>query len=103
MDAKEIDVLSHHAQKRCRTRGIRMPMIAKIIDHFDRDVALGGSCHALSLSPAALTGLQRSGMAADEVERLRRLVVVWSDRSGRIVTAFRADNGRRGRRYMRQL
>jgi hypothetical protein len=103
MVTKHIDLLTDHAQKRCRTRGIRMPMIAKVIDHFDRDVAIGGSCHALSLSPTALTGLQQSGMAVDEVEGLRRLVVVWSDRSGRIVTAFRADNGRRGRRYMRQL
>lgn len=95
------DFLSAHALKRCSTRGIRQEMIVKVFDSFDRDVAIGDDCCALSLSGSALAELQKAGMAADEIEGLRRLVVVWSDSSARVVTAFRADRGRQTHRYFR--
>lgn len=78
-------------------------MIVKVLDDHDRDTAVGGSCRALSLSDLALNGLRQDGMTAREVEDLRRLVIVWSDRTARVVTAFRIDRGRRARRYLRQV
>lgn len=94
--------VSRHAVDRCNSRGIRWAMIAQVFDHHDRDVAVGGACRALSLSASALLGLQRSGTPVHEVESLRRLVIVWSDRSAQVVTAFRARKGRAAGRYLRQ-
>jgi len=77
-------------------------MITTVFSHFDRDVAIGDDCRALSLTSSALTELQQAGLAADEVDGLRRLVIVWSDSSARVVTAFRVGRGRRAHRYFRQ-
>lgn len=102
MFGKHTGFLSAHALKRCGARGIREKMIVRVLDHCDRDISIGDNCRAFSLSASALTGLKQGGMAADEVEGLRRLVIVWSDRTARVVTAFRADRGRRAHRYFRQ-
>ncbi len=91
--------LSSHAALRCQQRGIRGNMIRTLLEWHDIDADVGSGCRALRVSDDVARKLQAVGSCAQNSERIRRLVVIWSDRSNQVVTAFHDNGGRQSRRY----
>lgn len=74
------DHLTRHAERRCRQRGINERTLRTFLDHHDLDVPAGAGCRRLSMSRGTARAMGGLG------ERLERLVVIASERGGRIVT-----------------
>ncbi|HHX89581.1 MAG TPA: hypothetical protein GX700_07370 [Paracoccus sp.] len=86
--------LSGHARIRCQQRGIPATFVAEILDHADVDHPIGDNCRLLRVSRSRARVLNRG-------DRLGRYALIWSDRTGRIVTILPMLEGRRGARYRR--
>lgn len=93
--------LTMHAVSRCNSRGIRHNMIRKVIENHDVDVVIGGDCRALRISRRGIHDLRAIGESSQSLEHLLGLVVIWSDRTARVVTAFRDQDRTISRRYRR--
>ena len=95
-----IENLSVHAARRCQQRGISQDEIERVIAQHDIDHEIGGDCRALRISRAAMRAGKIDCGAIQHRERLTNLIVVWSDRSSQVVTAFHGHNRRVMRRYL---
>ena len=90
--------MTRHAQQRSRQRGVPLRMIEAVLDRHDLDFEAGGDCRVLRVSRSAAAAIT-SPAERQMAEKLSKLVIVWSDRTARVVTVLR-DTGRRGaRRY----
>lgn len=93
------EYMSHHATQRSQQRGIPMRLIEAVLDHCDHDVLIGDDCRALRVSRSAARAVARAGENRQVAERLPGLVVVWSDRTGQIVTVLHDNGQNAARRY----
>jgi len=87
-----MDLLSKHAERRCKSRGISRVLLTAILDNADIDADAGGGCRVFRVRHKTATGL---GIG----DRLHRFAVIWSERSNRIVTVLPLHAGRSGRHY----
>lgn len=92
--------LSEHARQRCQQRGIQQKAIALVMALHDVDLEVGDECRALRVSRRAMTAAGTAGASRQVLERLCDVTVVWSDRSGQVVTAFKSRDRARMRRYL---
>ena len=81
--------LSNHAAVRVQQRGVphRLPV--------------GGACTVLRMTQDRLNDPDLAASLGADRERLRGLSIVWSQRTGEIVTVLRPRRGPAGRRYRR--
>lgn len=94
--------LTRHAVIRAQQRGIRPQVIDCVLAQADIDLHAGDGCHSYRISNRKMAMLLKAGaLAAAVLDRAKRVVVIWSERSGEVVTVLH-DYGRRGRRYRRQ-
>jgi hypothetical protein len=91
--------MSCHAKRRCRQRGVRSSILNTLIECHDADVAVGDDCRALRLSRNMLCNFKSDGIDRQQIDKLKGLVVIWSDRKKQVVTVFRDEGQTRGRRY----
>lgn len=94
-------VFSSHATIRAQQRGIRLPVVDFILQHFDVDLEAGDGCRSHRISKRAASELLRNGVAVSEVDRARNVVLIVREDSGEIVTVMH-DCTPYGRRYRRQ-
>ena len=94
--------MSRRAERRCRQRGVRSSVIRTVIDCHDADIAVGDDCRALRLSRSMLRNLASDGVDRQQIDQLKGLVVIWSDRTTQVVTVFRDAGQSRARRYRTQ-
>lgn len=93
--------LSKHAALRVQQRGVPHHLVAALMNHADFEAPVGGGCTVLRMTRERLSDPEvRDALGADR-ERLRGLSVVWSDRTGEVVTVLRPRQGSTGRRYRR--
>ena len=94
-------MLSHHANRRCKQRGITEADLNAILNHFDIDHSVGDGCRVLRISrKGALVAAKACGILK-MADRLPRIALVEHEGTGRIVTAMRDFGDSRGRRYRR--
>lgn len=93
------DIMSHHARQRSQQRGIPLHLVENILDHHDRDAAVGDNCRVLRVSRAAARSFVAAGGDRQTAERLPSVAVVWSDKTGRVVTVVHDNGNRAARRY----
>lgn len=91
---------SDHARQRCQQRGIQQSAIALVLALHDVDQEVGDECRALRVSRRAVAAAGSAAPNRQALERLCDVTVVWSDRSGQIVTAFKSRDRARMRRYL---
>lgn len=84
-------ILSHHAARRMKQRGICADFLAKILEHADIERPANDNCRLYRVTKRAA---QKIGD-----DRLARFAVIWSDDSGMVVTVARLREGRPGRAY----
>ena len=94
-----LPAMSRHAERRCRQRGIRSSILRTLIECHDADVAVGDDCRALRLSRSMLCNLESDGIDRQQIDQLKGLVVIWSDRKTQVVTVFRDAGQNRSKRY----
>jgi hypothetical protein len=82
---------------------VRRHLVDLILAHHDLDFEGNGGCRILRLSRRALRGTTAPGASRQDVERLRRLALIYSEHSGQLVTVLHVRAGSQGRRYRRQL
>ena len=93
-------VISHHADRRIRQRGIRNEALVLLLGEYDTELFAGAGCISVSLSRIAAAGLIAEGHAAPVVEAAKRLVAVVREDNRTVVTVH---HGLRGRRYRHQF
>lgn len=93
--------LSTHAAMRTQQRGVPHHLIDALMSYADFEVPVGGGCTVLRMTRDRLDDPDLTDRLGAERERLRGLSIVWSDRTGEIVTVLRPRRGRAGRRYRR--
>lgn len=93
--------LTRHAVKRAQQRGIRPQVIDYVVAEADIDLHAGDGCRSYRISTRKVAVLMEAGAPAAGLDRANRVVVVWSERSGEVVTVMH-DHGHSGRRYRRQ-
>jgi hypothetical protein len=94
-------LLSDHANRRCKQRGITQIDLDAILSHFDIDHSVGGGCRVLRISRKSALVAARSCGSYDMAARLPRIALVEHEDTGLIVTALRDGGEARGRRYRR--
>jgi hypothetical protein len=92
---------TQHIERRQQQRGVPRRLIDLILAHHDVDLEAGGGCRIFRVSRRALGGSTMPGTRQD-IERLGRLALVYSETSGRLVTVMHVCAGSQGRRYRRQ-
>lgn len=93
------EFMSQHARLRSQQRGIPLSLVENILDHHDREAAVGDDCRVLRVSRAAARSFAVAGGNWQTAERLPRVAVVWSDRTSRVVTVIHDGANRTARRY----
>ncbi len=93
--------LTRHAMMRSQQRGIRPQVIDYVVAEADIDLHAGDGCHSYRISHQKMALLLKAGAPAAKLDRAKRVVVIWSERSGEVLTVLH-DHGRCGRRYRRQ-
>lgn len=93
------EIISHHARRRSQQRGIPLSLVENILDHHDRDAAVGNDCRVLRVSRNAARTFAATGGDRQTADRLPGIAVVWSDRTGRVVTIIHDGGNRAARRY----
>ena len=93
--------LTHHAAVRTQQRGVPHHLIDALMGYADFEAPVGGGCTVLRMTRERLEDPDRADSLGAERERLRGLSIVWSDRTGEIVTVLRPRRGSAGRRYRR--
>jgi len=71
------------------------------MSYADYEAPVGGGCTVLRMTRERLNDPEVAANLGADRERLRGLSVVWSDRTGEIVTVLRPRRGPAGRRYRR--
>lgn len=87
-------MLSHHAQRRMQTRGVRPGFVESILDHADREILVGGQCALLRIS-------RTKARALNIDDRIGRYAVIWSEATSTVVTVLPIHPGPSGARYRR--
>ncbi len=95
-------IVSEHAKRRMRQRGIPSEIASVLLEHHDVSLHAGDACETVRLSAGACAGLLAQGVPPTVVERASRVAMVCSVRSGTVVTVLRPKRGRDGSRYRRQ-
>jgi len=93
--------LSNHAAVRVQQRGVPHRLIDALMSHADFEAPVGGGCTVLRMTQDRLNDPDLAGSLGADRERLRGLSIVWSQRTGEIVTVLRPRRGPAGRRYRR--
>lgn len=93
--------LTQHAAVRTQQRGVPHHLIDALINYADFEVPVGGGCTVLRMTRDRLEDPDLVDRLGAERERLRGLSIIWSDRTGEIVTVLRTFRGAKGRRYRR--
>jgi hypothetical protein len=93
--------LSTHAAIRTQQRGVPHHLIDALMSYADFEAPVGGGCTVLRMSRDRLDDPDLADRLGAERERLRGLSIIWSERTGEIVTVVRPRPGRPGRRYRR--
>lgn len=91
--------LSNHAAIRVQQRGVPHHLIEALMSYADFEAPVGGGCTVLRMTRDRLADPDLAGRLGAQRERLRGLSVVWSERTGEIVTVLRPRRGSPGRRY----
>ena len=86
--------LSSHAAMRTQQRGVPHRLIDALMSYADFEAPVGGGCTVLRMTRDRLAD-------PDLADRLGGLSMVWSERTGEIVTVLRPRRGPAGRRYRR--
>jgi hypothetical protein len=84
------ETMTRHATIRSQQRGIPRAAIELILCEGDRIVPAGESCERIELSRKAAGRLAGRGIDRDVLERSRGVVVVFSRRTGLVVTVEHA-------------
>jgi hypothetical protein len=92
-------VLSKHAAPRIQQRGVPRHLVDALMSHADFDAPVSGGCTVLRMTRDRLDDPDLAAGLGAEHERLRGLSIVWSERSGEIVTVMRPRRGPAVRRY----
>lgn len=93
--------LTQHAAVRTQQRGVPHHLIDALMSYADFEAPVGGGCTVLRMTRERLEDPDLADRLGAERERLRGLSIVWSDRTGEIVTVLRPRRGSAGRRYRR--
>lgn len=93
--------LSNHAAVRTQQRGVSRRLIDALMSYADFEAPVGGGCTVLRMTRDRLDDSDLADRLGAVRDRLSGLSVVWSERTGEIVTVVRARRGRAGRRYRR--
>jgi hypothetical protein len=93
--------LSNHAAVRTQQRGVPHHLIDALMSYADFEAPVGGGCTVLRMSREQLNDPDLADRLGADRERLRGLSIVWSERTGEIVTVVRPRSGPAGRRYRR--
>ncbi len=93
--------LSNHAALRTQQRGVPHHLIEALMSYADFEAPVGGGCVVLRMTRERLEDPDLADLPRAERERLRRLSLVLSERTGEIVTVLRPRRGPAGRRYRR--
>lgn len=93
------EIISRHARQRSQQRGIPLSLVEKIVDYHDRDAAVGDDCRVLRVSRKAARTFAATSGDRQTAERLPDIAVVWSDKTGRVVTVIHDGGNRAARRY----
>jgi hypothetical protein len=91
--------LTEHATLRTQQRGVPHRLIDALMIYADFEASVGGGCTVLRMTRDRLNDPDLAQCLGSELERLRGLSVVWSERTGEIVTVLRPRRGPAGRRY----
>lgn len=81
-------VVCHHAETRCRQRGITTEMLSMVIDLHDTVVPRGDSRTAISISRKGKVRLQAAGHSAATLDRIANIAIVLSP-GGEVITVIR--------------
>ena len=92
--------LTQHASMRANQRGVPHGLIVHLLDHADVETQIGGGCVALSLSRRRLADRDVRKSIGCDVDRLRKLAVVFDPTDGAIITVLH-EHGAGARRYHR--
>jgi hypothetical protein len=93
--------LTEHATLRTQQRGVPHHLIDALISYADFEAPVGGGCTVLRMTRDRLYEPDLAERLGADRERLRGLSIVWSERTGEIVTGLRPRRGPAGRRYRR--
>jgi len=93
--------LSKHAAMRIQQRDVPHHLIEALMSHADFEAPVGRGCTVLRMTRDRLDDADLAASLGGKRERLRGLSVVWSERTGEIVTVLRPRRGSAGRRYRR--
>jgi hypothetical protein len=93
--------LSNHAVLRSQQRGVPHHLIDALMSYADFEAPVGGGCTVLRMTRDRLNDPDVAASLGTKRERLRGLSIVWSERTGEIVTVLRPRWGSAGRRYRR--
>ena len=91
--------LSNHAALHTQQRVVPHHLIDALMRYADFEAPVGGGCTVLRLTRDRLADPDLVERLGTQRERLRGLSIVWSDRTGEIVTVLRPRRGSSGRRY----
>jgi hypothetical protein len=86
-------MLTAHAEKRCRQRGINSNRLEALLEHADIELPVGGNCVALKVSRRAA----RSIRGFDGIANFSAIIST----TGQLKTILQVRTGSRGRRYRR--
>lgn len=89
-------MLTAHAEKRCRQRGINSNRLEALLEHADIERPVGGNCVALKVSRRAA----RSIRGFDGIANFSAIII---STTGQLKTILVVRTGSRGRRYRRGL
>lgn len=93
--------LSNHAAMRTQQRGVPRHLIDTLMTYADFEAPVGGGCTVLRMSRDRIDDPDLADPLGAKRDRLCGLCIVWSERTGEIVTVLRPRRGATGRRYRR--
>lgn len=93
------NMISNHARHRCQQRGVSFNVIESILANHDLDAAIGDECRVLRVSRDAAHSFALVTGDRQTAERMPNLAIIWSDRTGRVVTVIHDGGNRAARRY----
>lgn len=93
--------MTQHAAVRTQQRGVPHHLIDALMSYADFEAPVGGGCTVLRMTRDRLDDPDLADRLGSERERLQGLSIVWSERTGEIVTVLRPRRGSAGRRYRR--
>ena len=84
-------MMTGHAERRCRQRGVNQNRLEMLLEHADIEVPIGGNCVALKVSRRAARAIR----GHDGLANLCAIVGTTGD----LITVLQINNGPQGRRY----